>query len=177
MPAVRILAIVSGPVDKALSAQCRHGGQDRDAVRPQILEALETMGELVREGKIVHFGLSNETAWGTMQYLHMADDRDLPRVVSIQNEYSLLRRGADRELLPAAAELGVGFLPYFPLYNGLFTGKFSREGGPAEGGRVVDDAGREGDGASKRVVAPFSGDMARNSARRALNFFFAFVSR
>ena len=52
-----------------------------------------------------------------------------------------------------------------------------REGGPAEGGRVVDDAGREGDGASKRAVAFFSGDMARNKASLALNRFFAFVSR
>ena len=51
-----------------------------------------------------------------------------------------------------------------------------REGGPAEGGRVVEDAGREGDGASKRVVAFFSGDMARNSASLALNRFLAFVS-
>ena len=51
-----------------------------------------------------------------------------------------------------------------------------REGGPAEGGRVVDDAGRDGDGASKRVVPFFSGDMARSSASRALNFFFAVVS-
>ena len=48
--------------------------------------------------------------------------------------------------------------------------------GRSEGGRVVEDAGREGDGASKRVVACFSGDMARSSARRALNFFFAVVS-
>ena len=52
-----------------------------------------------------------------------------------------------------------------------------REGGPAEGGRVVDDAGLEGVGASKSAVASLAGDMARNSARRALNFFLAFVSR
>ena len=59
---------------------------------PQLLEALETVGELVREGKVGHFGLSNETAWGTMQYLRLAQELDLPRIAAIQNEYNLLRR-------------------------------------------------------------------------------------
>jgi aryl-alcohol dehydrogenase-like predicted oxidoreductase len=52
--------------------------------------------------------------------------------VSAQNEYSLLVRDAEAEVLPAVNAYGLGFLPFFPLYNGLFTGKFSREGGPAD---------------------------------------------
>ena len=78
---------------------------------------------------------------------------------------SLGRAGADGLLLLAGAGAAAGR-----------RARTGREGGPAEGGRVVGDAGRDGDGASKRVVAFFSGDMARSSARRALNRFFAVVS-
>jgi aryl-alcohol dehydrogenase-like predicted oxidoreductase len=55
-----------------------------------------------------------------------------PRFISAQNQYSLLVREAEEEVLPAVNRFGLGFLPFFPLYNGLFTGKFSRSGGPAD---------------------------------------------
>ena len=98
--------------------------QQRDGVRENLLEVLETMGELVKEGKILHFGLSNETAWGTMQYLRMAEERGLPRVQSIQNEYNFLRRYYDMDLAELAFHEDVGLLAYSPLASGAISGKY-----------------------------------------------------
>ena len=70
--------------------------QDKEAVLPNLLEVLQVTGELVREGKILHFGLSNESAWGTMQYLKLSMELGLPRLQTIQNEYNLLRRYTTR---------------------------------------------------------------------------------
>lgn len=91
-----------------------------------IADTIGALGELVAEGMILHFGHSNFTA----EQIVAADDtaRDLggDRFESAQNELSLLARGAEQELLPTVRSLGLGFLPYFPLYNGLLTGKFTR---------------------------------------------------
>lgn len=95
-------------------------------------ETLAALDELVDEGKIRYVGHSNLAAWQLVEAEHVARQRGGARFISAQNEYSLLTRGADRELLPAAEAMGVGLLPYFPLYNGLFTGKFTRTGGPAD---------------------------------------------
>ncbi|WP_168915514.1 aldo/keto reductase [Microcella flavibacter] len=97
-----------------------------------IEETLAALHELVDEGKIRYYGHSNFAAWQLVQADLLAERHGHPRFVSAQNEYSLLVRGADAELLPAAEASGVGLLPYFPLHNGLFTGKFTREGGPAD---------------------------------------------
>ncbi len=97
-----------------------------------IEETLAALHELVDEGKIRYYGHSNFAAWQLVQADFIAERDGHPRFVSTQNEYSLLVRGADTELLPAATASGVGLLPYFPLHNGLFTGKFTRDGGPAD---------------------------------------------
>jgi len=98
--------------------------QDRDSVLPNIQEVLETMGELVREGKILHFGLSNESAWGTMQYLRLSSELGLPRVQTIQNEYNFLRRYYDMDLAELAYHEDVGLLAYSPLAAGAIAGKY-----------------------------------------------------
>lgn len=98
--------------------------QNREEVLPNILEVLETMGALVKEGKIRHFGLSNETAWGTMQYLKFAEQHGLPRVQSIQNEYNFLRRYYDLDLAELAYHEDIGLLAYSPLAAGALTGKY-----------------------------------------------------
>jgi len=98
--------------------------QNRDEVLPNILEVLATMGELVREGKILHFGLSNESAWGTMQYLRLSQELGLPRVQTIQNEYNLLRRYYDMDLAELAFHEDVGLLAYSPLAAGALSGKY-----------------------------------------------------
>jgi len=98
-----------------------------------IEETLDALGDLVREGKVRYIGHSNFAGWQIAEADHAATD---VRFVSAQNQYSLLARAAEREVLPAAARYGLGFLPFFPLHNGLLTGKFTREGGP-EGSRIM----------------------------------------
>ncbi len=98
--------------------------QDKQSVLPNMLEVLQVMGELVREGKILHFGLSNETAWGTMQYLKLSMELGLPRVQTIQNEYNFLRRYYDLDLAELAFHEDVGLLAYSPLASGAISGKY-----------------------------------------------------
>jgi len=88
------------------------------------IEVLETLDELVRSGKIRHAGLSNETAWGTMKYLQLAEKHGLPRVVSIQNEYSLLYRLFEPDLMEVSLSEDVGLLAYSPLGGGMMNGKY-----------------------------------------------------
>lgn len=97
-----------------------------------IEETLDALGELVREGKVLYIGHSNFAGWQLAQADAVAERRGGPRFVSAQNEYNLLVRGAERELMPAAVAHGVGLLPWFPLYNGLLTGKFRRTERPAD---------------------------------------------
>lgn len=97
-----------------------------------VAETIAALDELVHEGKIRYYGHSNFAGWQLTDADWTARTAGHPAFISAQNEYSLLVRGAERELFPAMRAAGVGFLPYFPLYNGLFTGKFSREGGPAD---------------------------------------------
>lgn len=87
-------------------------------------EVLETMAELVKEGKIRHAGLSNETSWGTMKWLRMAEEKGLPRMVSIQNEYSLLCRLFDGDLQEVALAEQCGLLAWSPLATGMISGKY-----------------------------------------------------
>lgn len=95
-------------------------------------ETLSALHELVDEGKVRFLGHSNFTPAQVDEAERAAAAAGHPRFVSAQNEYSLLVRDADAELLPTLERYRVGLLPYFPLANGLFTGKFSREGGPAD---------------------------------------------
>ncbi|MGX5681300.1 aldo/keto reductase [Schumannella luteola] len=97
-----------------------------------IEETLGALDELADEGKIRFSGSSQFDAAQVRQAEEVAAREGLHRFVSTQNEYSLIERGAEAELLPTAAELGVGFLPFFPLANGLLTGKFSRDEHPAD---------------------------------------------
>jgi aryl-alcohol dehydrogenase-like predicted oxidoreductase len=100
-----------------------------DADTP-IDETIDALSDLVREGKIRYFGHSNLAGWQVAEAEFTARARSGSRFVSAQNHYSLLARGAEREVLPAVRQYGLGFFPFFPLYNGLLTGKFTRTGGP-----------------------------------------------
>lgn len=95
-------------------------------------ETLDVLDDLVREGKVRYLGHSNFAGWQIAEADFAARHRRGTPFVSAQNHYSLLRRGAEREVLPAVERFGLGFLPYFPLHNGLLTGKFTRAGGPAD---------------------------------------------
>ncbi len=100
-------------------------GQQTQETLDHIHEVLEYLGELIQQGKIRTIGLSNESSWGTSQFLRIAEQHDLPRVVSIQNEYSLLYRPFDLDLAELSHHEQVGLLPYSPLSCGLLTGKYT----------------------------------------------------
>ncbi|RFB05801.1 aldo/keto reductase [Parvularcula marina] len=89
-----------------------------------IAEQLGGMAELVREGKIRYVGLSNETAWGVMEFVRAAEREGLPRVVSIQNAYSLVNRTFEQALAEVAMEEKVGLLAYSPIAQGSLSGKY-----------------------------------------------------
>ena len=97
-----------------------------------IEETIATLDELVTEGKVRYIGHSNLSGWQLADADHLARLGGHSRFISAQSEYSLLARGVEHEVLPAVNHFGLGFLPYFPLFNGLLTGKFTREGGPAD---------------------------------------------
>jgi 1-deoxyxylulose-5-phosphate synthase len=92
-------------------------------------ETLQALGDLIHDGKVRFIGHSNLSAEQIREAETVARELGLPRFVSAQNEYSLLARGVEADVLPAVRDLGIGFLPYFPLYNGLLTGKYTRNGG------------------------------------------------
>lgn len=106
----------------------------RAAIVDDMAAVLQTAGDLLREGKIRHFGLSNESAWGLMQWLGLAERHGLPRAVSVQNEYSLLCRLGDTDLAEVCALEDVPLLAFSPLSAGLLTGKYAGDVVP-EGSR------------------------------------------
>jgi len=95
-------------------------------------ETIAALDELIAEGKVRYIGHSNLAGWQVVEADYIAALHGHTRFISAQSEYSLLERGVEAEVLPAVNAYGLGFLPFFPLYNGLLTGKFTRQGGPAD---------------------------------------------
>ena len=115
---------------------------DVAAERDNFIEVLQTMQDLVLAGKIRHFGLSNETAWGLSQWLQLAEQHDLPRAVSIQNEYSLLCRHFEPDLSEMALHEDCGLLAWSPLARGMLSGKYLHGARPA-GARLTIETRKE----------------------------------
>lgn len=107
--------------------------KERDFV--PLEETLAALAELVVEGRVRYVGLSNETPWGVMQFLHLAREHDLPRVVSVQNAYSLLNRTWEMGLAEIGFRENVALLAYSPLAFGLLSGKYLAD--PAARGRLT----------------------------------------
>jgi aryl-alcohol dehydrogenase-like predicted oxidoreductase len=106
-----------------------------DPVTP-IAETLAALHELVLEGKVRYIGHSNLSGWQLAEAAHVADELGTTPFVSAQNHWSLLDREIERELVPAAEHYGVGVIPYFPLAQGLLTGKILRGAAIPEGIRL-----------------------------------------
>jgi len=109
---------------------------DAQAEVDNFLEVLQTMQALIQQGKIRHIGLSNETAWGLTKWLQLAEQSDLPRMVSIQNEYSLLCRHFEPDLSEIAVTEDCGLLAWSPLCRGMLSGKYLGGARPA-GARIT----------------------------------------
>ncbi len=109
--------------------------QNRDETLDNMEDVLSCLDGLIKEGKIRYIGLSNESAWGTSQWLRVADEKNLPRMQILQNEYSLLCRLFDLDLGELSHNEKVGLLSYSPLAAGLLTGKY-------QGGKTVPAGSR-----------------------------------
>jgi aryl-alcohol dehydrogenase-like predicted oxidoreductase len=109
--------------------------QNRAETIAHMEDALDALQREVEKGNIRHFGLSNESAWGTTQWARIAEEKGWPRVASIQNEYSLMCRMFDTDLAEVAANEDVGLLAFSPLAAGLLTGKY-------QGGTIPDGSRR-----------------------------------
>ncbi|MAS87329.1 MAG: aldo/keto reductase [Micavibrio sp.] len=103
-------------------------------VEDNLLDILEGVGEAVKEGKVRHFGLSDDSAWGITKYIELAKTHNLPRVTSIQNEFSLLNRSDDPYVAEVCVREDVAYLPWSPLVRGMISGKY-RNGARPEGAR------------------------------------------
>ena len=98
---------------------------DYDPLTP-IDETLRALDDLIRQGKVRYIGNSNFPAWRIAEAEHVARAMNASRFVSCQDEYSLVVRDIEKDLLPCAQEYGLGLLPFFPLASGLLTGKYKR---------------------------------------------------
>ncbi len=103
---------------------------DKDGI--PIAESLAILGDFVKAGKIRHIGISNETPWGIAEYLRVAREHNLPRIVSIQNPYSLLNRTFEIGAAEFAHREQVGLLAYSPLGFGVLTGKYRHGARPRD---------------------------------------------
>lgn len=99
-------------------------------------ETLEVLNDLVQSGKIRHIGLSNETAWGISEYCRLSDQKQFPRIVSIQNPYNLLNRSYEIGMSEFAHREDVGLLAYSPMAFGVLSGKYLNDAKP-EGARIT----------------------------------------
>lgn len=102
-----------------------------------IEETMRALEDLVREGKVRYIGHSNFTGWMTAEAHYIARYEHLTPFISAQNEWSLLNRRVEHDLVPACAEFNVGILPYFPLASGMLTGKYKRGEAAPEGTRLA----------------------------------------
>ena len=123
--------------------------------RTPIEETLRALDDLVRDGKVRYIGCSNFAAWQVADADWTAREAGIARFVSVQNEYSLLVRGIEAELVPAMRHYGLGLLPYFPLAGGMLSGKY-RAGEPLPPGARLTETKRSADrfltGRNWRVV-------------------------
>ena len=115
---------------------------DKAEVTAHMLDILTTADDLIRAGKIRHIALSNDSVWGTARWLHLAEVNGLPRMASVQNEYSLLCRQFDSDWAELSVAENFPLLAFSPLATGLLTGKYA--------GDVIPDG-------SRRSLNPFLG--------------------
>src|SRR3984893_10186719 len=103
-----------------------------DTVTP-VEEVVNTLTDLVRAGKIRHYGFSDTPAWYVARAHTLAEQQGKERLVALQLEYSLVERNIEREHVPAAQELGLGITPWSPLAGGFLSGKYQRQGNTGQG--------------------------------------------
>jgi aryl-alcohol dehydrogenase (NADP+) len=135
---------------RALDASLRRLGRDAvdlyqvhayDPLTP-LEETLRTLDQFTRAGKVRYWGLSNFTGWQLTKAVHLARALNVAGPVTLQPQYSLLARETEWEIVPAAADAGLGLLPWSPLGGGWLSGKYRRDQRPAGATRLGEDPGR-----------------------------------
>ncbi len=176
-------------IARAVEDSLRRLGTDRidlyqlhfpDAATP-FEETLEALDGLVRSGKVLEIGGSNLSAEQIEETARISRDRGFARFVSVQNEYSLLRRGPERfGVIDACEREGLAFIPYFPLASGVLTGKYRRNEAPPAGTRLAGlPAERVDDALSDKVfdrveaLAGFAGDRGHSLGELAIAWLLA----
>jgi len=112
--------------------------QDTQKELGNMHEVLRALDKQVQLGKIRHIGLSNESCWGTSQFLSIAEAENLPRVVSVQNEYNLMNRLYDLDMAELSHHEQVGLMAYSPLAAGMLSGKYSNGELPSGSRRTMN---------------------------------------
>ncbi|MES0861026.1 aldo/keto reductase [Ruegeria sp. SCPT10] len=130
-------------------------GQNTGDVLENMQGCLTALQEQVEKGNIRAFGLSNESAWGTAQWLRLSEQMDAPRVASVQNEYSLLCRHFDTDMAELSMHEDVGLMAFSPLATGLLTGKYQGGAVPAGSRKSISPelGGRDSDRVYDAVAA------------------------
>jgi aryl-alcohol dehydrogenase-like predicted oxidoreductase len=145
--------------------------------RTPIEETLRALDELIRQGKVRYIGCSNFPAWQMTEAAWTARASGLNGFVSCQDEYSLVQRQPEAELLPAARHLGFGLLPYFPLASGLLTGKYRRNAGLPAGTRLASTQRLADRYLTERnwMIAERLGDFVERRGRTMLELAFSWL--
>jgi aryl-alcohol dehydrogenase-like predicted oxidoreductase len=126
-------------------------------VTTPIEETLRALDDIVRQGKVRYIGCSNFSSWQVVEAQWTARTEHYTPLISSQNEYNLLDRRIERELVPACQEYGLGILPYFPLASGFLSGKYKQGEKPPEGTRIAAWGARGEEILSERNFAILSG--------------------
>jgi aryl-alcohol dehydrogenase-like predicted oxidoreductase len=162
--------------DRQLKAFGRLAYEPTEGEETPIEETLAALGDLVEAGKVRSVGLSNETPWGAMRFLSLAEAGVGPRVVSIQNPYNLLNRSFDVRLAEVAIREDCGLLAYAPLGGGTLTGKYLNGQKPADARFILfpDNRRYMGDQAEAAVAAYVA--LAREHGLDPVHMALAFVA-
>ncbi len=150
---------------------------DRASEEDNFLEVLETLHEMIKAGKIRHIGLSDETSWGVMKYLELAEKHSLPRMQSIQNEYSLLCRLFEQDLQEIALAEDCGLLAWSPLATGMISGKYLDGARPAGTRWTIEERGLARDTKQANAAVKAYINVAEKHGLDVCQMALAFVNR
>lgn len=150
-----------------------------DRVTP-VEEVTSTFNDLVREGKIRHYGFSDTPAWYLTRAQTLAQKEGKEPLIALQLEYSLVERNIEREHIPAARELGIGICPWSPLASGFLSGKYRREAGGGQGDGRLEKTKDNGNPVFQKfternwkvldVLRDVSRDLGKSPSQVALNW-------
>lgn len=144
-------------------------------VNTPIEETMRALDDVVRAGKVRYIGCSNFAAWQVVEAQWVARSKNLTEFITAQNQYNLLDRRIERELVPAVKQYNLGILPYFPLASGFLTGKYKRGEEPPEGTRLAgggraDQILNEGNFETLQKLEAFASDAGHSMVDLAIGW-------